>query len=133
MTECNFSRARHAATIALLISPRDTRVMAGLLLPGLLAGMLWVMPVMAQRPAPTNGFRHVALDAGHGIKTQGAISARGIAEFDFNRQLVAGIDTAFNAAGVRTTGVATAKCLRLRAGQSWPSQNTNLASAGMPN
>ena len=61
---------------------------------------------MAQRPAPTNGFRHVALDAGHGIKTQGAISARGIAEFDFNRQLVAGIDTAFNAAGVRTTLIA---------------------------
>ena len=77
--------------------------MAGLLLSGLLAGMLCAMPVMAQRLAPTNGFSHVALDAGHSIKTQGAISARGIAEFDFNRQLVVSLDAAFRAAGVRTT------------------------------
>ena len=52
--------------------------------------------------APTNGFGHIALDAGHNVKTQGAISARGVAEFEFNRQLVLTLDAEFKKRGVKT-------------------------------
>ena len=68
----------------------------------LLSALVW-LPALPLSAAPTNGFRHIALDAGHSIKTQGAISARGVAEFDFNRQLVLALDAAFTRASVRTT------------------------------
>ena len=48
----------------------------------------------------------VALDAGHSIATQGAISARGVAEFDFNRALALAIDEQLRAAGHATTLIA---------------------------
>lgn len=70
---------------------------------GALLGALTWLPAMPLSAAPTNGFRHIALDAGHSIKTQGAISARGVAEFDFNRQLVLALEAAFHHAGARTT------------------------------
>ncbi len=58
------------------------------------------------RAAPTNGFSHIALDAGHSIKTQGAISSRGVAEFEFNRQLVLTLDAEFKKRHVTTTLIA---------------------------
>ncbi len=56
--------------------------------------------------APAGGFGLVALDAGHGIRNQGAISARGVPEFEFNRRLVMVLDDALNRAGVRTVPIA---------------------------
>jgi N-acetylmuramoyl-L-alanine amidase len=56
--------------------------------------------------APTNGFSHIALDAGHSIKSQGAISSRGVAEFEFNRQLVLAIDVELKRQNVTTTLIA---------------------------
>ena len=61
---------------------------------------------MSRSAAPTNGFSHIALDAGHSIKTQGAISARGVAEFEFNRQLVLTIDAELKKRSVTTTLIA---------------------------
>lgn len=61
---------------------------------------------VSPRAAPTNGFNHLAIDAGHSIKTQGAISARGVAEFEFNRALALTIDGALVQTGVRTTLIA---------------------------
>ena len=57
----------------------------------------------SERPCLTSGFGHIALDAGHSIKTQGAISSRGVAEFEFNRQLVLMLDAEFKKRGVKTT------------------------------
>ena len=57
----------------------------------------------SERPCLTSGFGHIALDAGHSIKTQGAISSRGVAEFEFNRQLVLMLDAKFKKRGVKTT------------------------------
>ena len=48
----------------------------------------------------------VALDAGHNIATQGAISARGVAEFDFNRALVLAVDEQLRGAGLGTVLIA---------------------------
>lgn len=48
----------------------------------------------------------VALDAGHSISTQGAISARGVAEFEFNRALALVIDEELRATGHATTLIA---------------------------
>jgi N-acetylmuramoyl-L-alanine amidase len=48
----------------------------------------------------------IALDTGHSIATQGAISARGVAEFDFNRALVLALDARLRAAGYRTALIA---------------------------
>ena len=56
--------------------------------------------------ASTNGFSHIALDAGHSIKSQGAISSRGVMEFEFNRQLVLTLDAEFKRRGVTTTLIA---------------------------
>ena len=64
------------------------------------------LPIGSLGAAPTNGFTHVAIDAGHSIKTQGAISARGVAEFEFNRALALAIDAALHQSGVRTTLIA---------------------------
>ena len=58
------------------------------------------------RVAPTNGFSHIALDTGHSIKSQGAISSRGVIEFEFNRQLVLALDNEFKRRGVATTLIA---------------------------
>ena len=66
---------------------------------------LWLSGA-AMGAAPTNGFRHIAIDVGHIIKTQGAISSRGVAEFEFNRQLALALDAAFSRADVRTTLIA---------------------------
>lgn len=49
----------------------------------------------------------VALDTGHSIATQGAISARGVAEFDFNRALTLVIDEELRAAGHQTVLIGT--------------------------
>lgn len=48
----------------------------------------------------------IALDAGHSIATQGAISARGVAEFDFNRALVLALDEQLRGAGLATVLIA---------------------------
>ena len=58
------------------------------------------------RAAPTNSFSHIALDTGHSIKSQGAISSRGVIEFEFNRQLVLALDNEFKRRGVATTLIA---------------------------
>ncbi len=80
------------------------------ILTGAFAGALTGTPGAASaadpKAAPVKGFTHIALDAGHSLKTQGAISARGVAEFEFNRQLVTALDAAFQSAGVRTTLIA---------------------------
>lgn len=68
----------------------------------LAVALLFLTPCRALDAAPGSGFGIVALDAGHGIKTQGAISARGVPEFEFNRQLVLVIDASLASAGVRT-------------------------------
>ena len=64
------------------------------------------LPVNGLGSAPPNGFTHVAIDVGHSIQTQGAISSRGVAEFEFNRVLALAIDGAFTQGGVRTTLIA---------------------------
>lgn len=70
------------------------------------------LPVSSLGAAPTKGFTHVAIDVGHSIKTQGAISARGVAEFEFNRALALVIDAALTQdaapgqTGMRTTLIA---------------------------
>lgn len=70
------------------------------------------LPVSSLGAAPINGFTHVAIDVGHSIKTSGAISARGVAEFEFNRALALAIEAALTQAaapgqtGVRTTLIA---------------------------
>jgi N-acetylmuramoyl-L-alanine amidase len=56
--------------------------------------------------APGHGAPLIALDTGHNIATQGAISARGVAEFDFNRALVLAIDARLRQAGYRTALIA---------------------------
>jgi N-acetylmuramoyl-L-alanine amidase len=48
----------------------------------------------------------IAIDVGHSIATQGAISARGVAEFEFNRALSLVIDEALRNAGYATTLIA---------------------------
>jgi N-acetylmuramoyl-L-alanine amidase len=48
----------------------------------------------------------IALDTGHNIATQGAISARGVAEFDFNRALVLALDAQLRQAGYGTELIA---------------------------
>lgn len=48
----------------------------------------------------------IALDAGHSIATQGAISARGVAEFEFNRALVLAVDEHLRGAGLGTVLIA---------------------------
>lgn len=73
--------------------------MVAFLFTGCLAGVSDIGP----RAAPANGFGHVAIDAGHSIKTEGAISSRGTPEFDFNRQLALAIDVELVQAGLRTT------------------------------
>ena len=70
------------------------------------AFLLGVVCVAGLQAAPTNGFGHIALDAGHSVKSQGAISARGVAEFEFNRQLVLTLDAEFKRRGVTTTLIA---------------------------
>ena len=70
------------------------------------------LPTGSLGASPTNGFTHVAIDVGHSIKTQGAISARGVAEFEFNRALALAIDAALTRdaapvqTGMRTTLIA---------------------------
>ena len=49
----------------------------------------------------------IALDTGHSIATQGAISARGVAEFEFNRALTLAVDEALRGAGYATTMIGT--------------------------
>lgn len=57
--------------------------------------------------AASAGATHtIALDAGHNIATQGAISARGVAEFDFNRALVLALDEQLRGAGLATVLIA---------------------------
>lgn len=48
----------------------------------------------------------VAIDAGHAISTQGAISARGVAEFEFNRALGLVLDATLRESGHRTVLIA---------------------------
>jgi len=48
----------------------------------------------------------IAIDVGHSIATQGAISARGVAEFEFNRALSLVIDEELRNAGYTTTVIA---------------------------
>ena len=84
---------------------RSSPFCSGALTAALLSTLIW-LPAMPLSAAPANGFRHIALDAGHSIATQGAISARGVAEFDFNRQLVLALEAAFTGHGVRTTLIA---------------------------
>ena len=48
----------------------------------------------------------IAIDVGHSIATQGAISARGVAEFDFNRALAQVLDEDLRGAGYQTTVIA---------------------------
>lgn len=48
----------------------------------------------------------IAIDVGHSIATQGAISARGVAEFDFNRALALVLDEDLRQTGYRTTVIA---------------------------
>ncbi len=70
-----------------------------------LALLLWLYMGMAWA-APVGGFVVVALDAGHGIKSQGAISARGVPEFEFNRRLVIALDAELAKAGIRPVLIA---------------------------
>ena len=72
----------------------------------LAVALLFLAQGIGLQAAPAGGFGVVALDAGHGIRTQGAISARGVPEFEFNRQLVIVIDDALTRAGVRTVLIA---------------------------
>ncbi len=48
----------------------------------------------------------IAIDVGHSIATQGAISARGVAEFDFNRALALVLDEDLRGAGYQTIVIA---------------------------
>ena len=70
------------------------------------AFLFFAICVTSPQAAPTNDFSHIALDAGHSIKSQGAISARGVAEFEFNRQLVLVLDAEFKKRNVMTALIA---------------------------
>lgn len=63
-----------------------------------IAGAAWF-------PAPSAG-HVIAVDAGHSIATQGAISSRGVAEFEFNRALARAIETVLDGAGHRVVPIA---------------------------
>ena len=70
------------------------------------AFLFFAICVTSPQASPTNGFSHIALDAGHSVKSQGAISARGVAEFEFNRQLVLVLDAELKKQNVMTAAIA---------------------------
>jgi N-acetylmuramoyl-L-alanine amidase len=51
---------------------------------------------------PGHAAELIALDTGHNLANPGATSARGVAEFDFNRALVLALDSQLRQAGYRT-------------------------------
>lgn len=68
--------------------------------------LLLAAAAMCLHPGRARAFSVVALDAGHSIKSQGAISARGTPEFEFNRKLVLVLNTELTNAAIRTVPIA---------------------------
>ncbi len=61
---------------------------------------------LLRRARPCRAAPLIALDTGHNLALPGAISARGVAEFDFNRALVLAADAQLRQAGYRTELIA---------------------------
>lgn len=61
-----------------------------------------VLLVVASLLPPGAFAASIALDVGHHLKNPGVISARGVAEFEYNRQLAREIEVALKHAGHRT-------------------------------
>jgi N-acetylmuramoyl-L-alanine amidase len=62
---------------------------------------LWIPAFAGMTLAFSAASKEVALDVGHSIATQGAISARGVPEFDYNLALAREVAAALERAGLR--------------------------------
>ncbi len=68
------------------------------------SGQAWrlICVVLAVAAAPAAGAAKIAVDVGHFLKKPGVISARGVAEFQYNLQLAQEVEAALRRAGHKT-------------------------------
>ena len=69
---------------------------------------LWIPAFAGMTLALAAASKEVALDVGHSIATQGAISARGVPEFEYNRALARKVAAALEKAGLRVRPIGAA-------------------------